>query len=246
MLMPFGKHRGKPLSEVPPDYLTWFLRQSKIEPGLRQMAEVTLMGTQAVDYLIAKEKQAQIPDTDTIKALIRTCFDEGWETSSTKAILADAMEDAGYREPSMFTDILGKLRRGEEVDRDKFEDMIIHPDLRGTEWSDVFSLIGMSRFHLAVVVKSCVITQSHHFDLRWCVGQTRKGLYHIIRGLKHLSDHEYCPNCTRSWKGQSLKGIIRGRGDEYFLRHDLLEPDAEGFFKRANSLDIRKKGDLDA
>lgn len=37
MIMPFGKHRGKPLEYVPEDYLLWVLENCKqISPFLRQ------------------------------------------------------------------------------------------------------------------------------------------------------------------------------------------------------------------
>jgi hypothetical protein len=33
--LPFGKHQGRPLPEVPPDYLKWLLRACKLSSGLR-------------------------------------------------------------------------------------------------------------------------------------------------------------------------------------------------------------------
>ena len=33
--MPFGKHQGKPLAEVPPDYVRWLLSQPDVDPDLR-------------------------------------------------------------------------------------------------------------------------------------------------------------------------------------------------------------------
>lgn len=33
--MPFGKHRGKPLGEIPDGYLLWLLREAKLSSGLR-------------------------------------------------------------------------------------------------------------------------------------------------------------------------------------------------------------------
>jgi hypothetical protein len=35
LMMPFGKHKDKPLSAVPADYLNWLLRACKLSPGLR-------------------------------------------------------------------------------------------------------------------------------------------------------------------------------------------------------------------
>ena len=37
--MPFGKHKGMPLSEVPMDYKSWLLGQSDIDPYLRKALE---------------------------------------------------------------------------------------------------------------------------------------------------------------------------------------------------------------
>src|SRR5262245_14711934 len=34
--LPFGKHKDKPLSEVPTAYLTWLARECKLSSGLRQ------------------------------------------------------------------------------------------------------------------------------------------------------------------------------------------------------------------
>jgi hypothetical protein len=33
--MPFGKHAGKPLGEVPSGYLAWLIREFKLSSGLR-------------------------------------------------------------------------------------------------------------------------------------------------------------------------------------------------------------------
>jgi exodeoxyribonuclease X len=33
--MPFGKHKGKPLSMVPDDYVNWLLKQDNVDPSLR-------------------------------------------------------------------------------------------------------------------------------------------------------------------------------------------------------------------
>lgn len=33
-IMPFGKHRGQPIAQIPPDYKAWLLRQSDIDPYL--------------------------------------------------------------------------------------------------------------------------------------------------------------------------------------------------------------------
>jgi uncharacterized protein (DUF3820 family) len=32
--LPFGRHKGKPLAEVPVDYLLWALRECKLSSGL--------------------------------------------------------------------------------------------------------------------------------------------------------------------------------------------------------------------
>jgi exodeoxyribonuclease X len=37
--LPFGKHRGIPMADVPSDYLQWILRQDKAEPDVRATAE---------------------------------------------------------------------------------------------------------------------------------------------------------------------------------------------------------------
>ena len=37
--MPFGKHKGVPISEVPKDYKQWLLRQSDVDPYLVKALE---------------------------------------------------------------------------------------------------------------------------------------------------------------------------------------------------------------
>ena len=39
-VMPFGKHKGLPLSEVPSDYKRWLLGKGDIDPYLRTALEV--------------------------------------------------------------------------------------------------------------------------------------------------------------------------------------------------------------
>jgi exodeoxyribonuclease X len=39
MFMPFGKHRGKRLSQLPGSYLSWLLREADLEPWLKQALE---------------------------------------------------------------------------------------------------------------------------------------------------------------------------------------------------------------
>jgi exodeoxyribonuclease X len=34
--MPFGKHKGMPIAEVPKDYVRWLLNQPDIDPFLRR------------------------------------------------------------------------------------------------------------------------------------------------------------------------------------------------------------------
>jgi hypothetical protein len=35
LTLPFGKHKGRPLGDVPGDYLRWMLRECKLSSGLR-------------------------------------------------------------------------------------------------------------------------------------------------------------------------------------------------------------------
>lgn len=37
--MPFGRHKGSPLSEVPEHYVKWLLQQAWIKPNLRKACE---------------------------------------------------------------------------------------------------------------------------------------------------------------------------------------------------------------
>jgi exodeoxyribonuclease X len=37
--MPFGKHRGKPIKELPNDYLTWILENLEMRKSLRTVLE---------------------------------------------------------------------------------------------------------------------------------------------------------------------------------------------------------------
>jgi hypothetical protein len=45
--MPFGKHAGKPLPDVPTDYLEWALKETKLGSGLRA-AVVAELGQRGV------------------------------------------------------------------------------------------------------------------------------------------------------------------------------------------------------
>lgn len=65
-IMPFGKHKGKPLQQVPTGYLEWLQSLSDLSPSLRGAINLTLIGEVAfgptpdekVDQ--AKARQTQI------------------------------------------------------------------------------------------------------------------------------------------------------------------------------------------
>jgi len=42
--MPFGKHKGRPLSDVPTDYLCWLLDECDLRPGFRRAVDAELRG----------------------------------------------------------------------------------------------------------------------------------------------------------------------------------------------------------
>lgn len=62
--MPFGKHKGKPLSEIPRGYLQWLSRWEHTWPWLRKAAENELNG-------VPEPSEAQIID-DVIARTIRS------------------------------------------------------------------------------------------------------------------------------------------------------------------------------
>lgn len=86
----------------------------------------------------------KIPRTDTIVALVKQCIDEGWDTSDTRPILADAMEEAGYRDESPYYRLLDKLRSPVRVtiDRSQFMDLLCPVQIEGGQWSDAFAYAG--------------------------------------------------------------------------------------------------------
>lgn len=45
MLMPFGKHKGKPVADVPKRYLTWLIRNVDLQPPLLHHVGNRLYGT---------------------------------------------------------------------------------------------------------------------------------------------------------------------------------------------------------
>jgi uncharacterized protein (DUF3820 family) len=45
MKMPFGKHKGKPLREVPKDYLRWLQAECKLSASMREAIEQVLNPT---------------------------------------------------------------------------------------------------------------------------------------------------------------------------------------------------------
>lgn len=40
--MPFGKHKGKPVKDLPNDYLAWLSKQDNITGGLRESIETAI------------------------------------------------------------------------------------------------------------------------------------------------------------------------------------------------------------
>lgn len=40
--MPFGRHKGRPLSEIPSEYLSWLLRECDLRPWLHDAVEAEL------------------------------------------------------------------------------------------------------------------------------------------------------------------------------------------------------------
>jgi len=47
MLMPFGKHRGEPIEDLPTDYIEWLLENCEtLRPSLQEELEAQLVGRQ--------------------------------------------------------------------------------------------------------------------------------------------------------------------------------------------------------
>ncbi|NHC63147.1 putative quorum-sensing-regulated virulence factor [Paenalcaligenes suwonensis] len=40
-IMPFGKHRGMPIADLPPDYKAWLLRQDSLDPYVKMAVQAT-------------------------------------------------------------------------------------------------------------------------------------------------------------------------------------------------------------
>ncbi len=79
-----------------------------------------------------------IPRTDTILALVRRCLDEGWDTSSTRPILADALEEQDFLDVKT----LVNLRSGGHLNDDPFIAMLTDHRLVGYDWGASFAYAG--------------------------------------------------------------------------------------------------------
>lgn len=114
--MPFGKHRGKRIDEIPNDYLKWLIRECKNIPyNLEEAVVVSLTYPDAKSYIARTTEVFNIPVNHTIAALIKEALGKKWKESGVLPILADALEDAGFRDTTDL-DILGRLRGVKEID----------------------------------------------------------------------------------------------------------------------------------
>lgn len=46
MLMPFGKHKGEPVEDLPTDYIEWLLAECVLHPSLQKELEAQLVARQ--------------------------------------------------------------------------------------------------------------------------------------------------------------------------------------------------------
>jgi exodeoxyribonuclease X len=46
MTMPFGKHKGEPVEDLPSDYIEWLLAECELRPALQKELENQLVGRQ--------------------------------------------------------------------------------------------------------------------------------------------------------------------------------------------------------
>jgi hypothetical protein len=60
MVMPFGKHKGLPLAEVPPDYLAWALRDGAIAGPLKEAVERILKGNAEAPFPVVQTKEGVV------------------------------------------------------------------------------------------------------------------------------------------------------------------------------------------
>lgn len=82
MRMPFGKHRGTPVDELPENYLTWVWENVRLREPLRSAVE---------DALFLSCPPAPMPDQDVVKSIYRELAmkwhpDRGGTTSAMQAV----------------------------------------------------------------------------------------------------------------------------------------------------------------
>ena len=86
-LMPFGKHKGLPLSEVPKDYAFWLIEQSGFKEKSPALYAFFKTGEDLVDPKAVQHNEQTLKDRDFILAMARAGFREWWEANYGKRLL---------------------------------------------------------------------------------------------------------------------------------------------------------------
>lgn len=96
MKMPFGKHKGRPLKDVPDDYLLWVVDNCKsVSPTLLQAIKVRLEVESPEPS--AKAKRQQQPNTEASNAAIARAKAELNETQRELRVAQDELQEAKRR-----------------------------------------------------------------------------------------------------------------------------------------------------
>lgn len=83
-----------------------------------------------------------IPRTDTVIALIKQCFEEGWTATSLRPILADAMQDAGCEDEPLLRRLRSPVNM--YIDPEIFKEVseLVPQELCGYDWQHCFAYAG--------------------------------------------------------------------------------------------------------
>lgn len=142
VVMPFGKHQGMLVKDLPRDYLRWLYGNIDKSNAVYPHVEEALGFAPATPYIKSLYKRLQIPQTLNVIALIQQCISEGWANTNLKGVLADAMEEAEFKEPDTIYSVLNALRTNRAVPINPFFDALCIPEVRGELAATCFYAMG--------------------------------------------------------------------------------------------------------
>lgn len=86
-LMPFGKHKGIPLKDVPKDYAAWLITQEGFKDKSPALYAFFTTGEDLVDPKVQKHNQETLDQRALILGMAPPEFKEWWERAYGKRLL---------------------------------------------------------------------------------------------------------------------------------------------------------------